>query len=100
MAKRAASATERRYMGRVAALCCGLCQFLRLADDTPALVHHLRTGTGRGRASHFDTMPLCPTHHDGNDGLHGLGVHEFERVYGITEIELLARTKRALGSTA
>ena len=91
------TAQERRHMGRVAALCCVLCRVLRIADDSPAVVHHLRTGTGKGRASHYDTMPLCPRHHDGNEGLHGMGVREFERVYGVTELDLLALTKSDLG---
>ena len=57
------TAAEREHMGRVAALCCVLCRHLGLADDTPAIVHHLRTGQGRMRASHYDTLPLCPAHH-------------------------------------
>lgn len=95
---KAATAAERQYMGRVAALCCILCRHLGIADDTPAIVHHLRTGQGRKRASHADTMPLCPFHHQSSgQGVHDMGRDEFEALYGISELELLAKTKQLLG---
>jgi hypothetical protein len=59
-------------------------------------VHHLRTGQGRMRASHFDTMPLCFEHHVGNSGLHSMGRDEFAQLHGISELELLALTKTQL----
>lgn len=84
-------------MGRVAALPCVLCNHLGLGDS-PAIVHHLRTGQGKMRASHYDTMPLCPTHHQFSGvGLHDHGREEFEAMYGISELELLALTKLRLG---
>ena len=92
------TAAEKRHMGRVAALCCMLCRFLRLADDTPAIVHHLRTGQGRMRAAHQDTIPLCPPHHQFSGfGLHDMGRSEFETTYGISETGLLAMTNNLLG---
>jgi len=33
-------------------------------------------------------VPLCPEHHRGNSGVHGMGRKAFERHYGITELEL------------
>jgi len=88
------SQTERDYMGRVAALGCILCRRLGIGG-TPAEVHHPRTGTGAGRrASHMDTVPLCPEHHRGNGGIHGMGRKAFEHSYGVTELELIAQTKR------
>ena len=93
----AATASEKRHMGRVAALCCVLCRHLKLADDSPAIVHHLRTGQGRMRAKHTDTMPLCPEHHVGKTGVHSMGREEFADMHGISEIELLEQTKNALG---
>ena len=66
--------------------------------DTPAECHHPRTATGAGRrASHFDAIPLlCPEHHRGQSGLHGLGRKAFERHYGVTELELLEQVKELL----
>ena len=48
------------------------------------------------RASHYDTIPLCPEHHRGNSGLHGLGRKAFERRYTITELELLEEVRALL----
>lgn len=95
--KPGATADEKRHMGRVAALGCILCLHLG-QGATPAIVHHLRTGQGKMRASHYDTMPLCPTHHmDSGIGLHDMGRDEFARLYRVSEVELLARTKLLLG---
>lgn len=48
---------ESEHMAAVAALGCLICR-------APAEVHHIRTGYGAGqRASHYETLPLCPRHH-------------------------------------
>lgn len=78
---RAATADERRHMGRVAALGCCVCTRLGLGA-TPAEVHHLRSGAGAMRASHFDTIPLCFLHHRGQDGIHTLGTKAWQRRFG------------------
>lgn len=85
-------------MGKVAALGCVICRRLGLGPQ-PAEVHHRRTGTGAGkRANHRDTAPLCPGHHRGQLGLHGLGRTAFEALYGVTEHELIEQTKREVGA--
>ncbi len=87
---------EREHMGRVAASGCILCRRLGYGDTMPE-IHHIRTRTGAGkRASHFDVIGLCPEHHRGQTGLHGMGRKAFERHYGVTELELLAETKEML----
>lgn len=87
---------EKQYLARVADLGCIVCDRLGY-PGTPAEIHHIRTHTGAGRrASHFDTLPLCPEHHRGNTGLHGLGRKAFERRYSITELELLEAVKQKL----
>lgn len=92
-----ATAAEERYMGRVAGLCCVLCRWHLRIHDSPALVHHVRTGTGKMRASHYDTIPLCPRHHDFYPlSLHVLGVKRFVSIYGISEIDLLRAVHRVL----
>lgn len=81
------------HMAQVAALGCLLCRRLGY-HGTPAEVHHIRTGTGVGRrAADTETIPLCPEHHRGATGLHGMGRKAFERAYGVTELELLAETR-------
>lgn len=87
---------EREHLSRLADLGCVLC--LRLGfHGTPAEIHHPRTGQGMSqRASHFDAIPLCYSHHRGPDGFHGLGKRAFIRRYGVDEIVLLQETKRML----
>ena len=87
------TAAERQYLNRVADLGCVICRRIGFYG-TPAEIHHARTGTGVGRrASHFDSIPLCPEHHRGNTGIHGMGRKAFERKYGVTELELVEQTK-------
>lgn len=82
----------REYMGKVAQLPCAICGVYGVH------VHHIRTGIGMGRrASDFDTMPLCPEHHQGMTGFHGCGRKAFEKLHDVTELELLRRTKEELG---
>lgn len=87
---RFSSAAARRHMGRVASLGCVLCRQLGYGA-TPAQVHHLRTGIGKGqRASDYLTMPLCEAHHTGAAGIHG--DRSALRQAGVSEIDLLALT--------
>ena len=82
---------EKQYMDRVAQLPCAICGALGVH------VHHRRTGVGMGRrASNFDTIPLCPEHHQGTTGIHGMGRKAFERHHGVTELDLLSMTIKAL----
>lgn len=83
---------EQRYLGLVARLGCAICRRLGF-PDTPAEVHHRRTGTGAGRrASHYNVIPLCPFHHRGDDGIHGMGRRAWEAGFGVTELELIEET--------
>ena len=83
---------EREHLAAVAALGCLICAM-------PAEVHHIRHQVGAGRrASHFKTIPLCPTHH--RLGNHGVAIHAgkktWEAKFG-TELELLEKVKGLLG---
>lgn len=81
----------REYMGKVAQLPCAICGVYGVH------VHHIRTGIGIGRrASNFDTLPLCPEHHQGKSGIHGMGRKAWELHHGITELQLLKQTKERL----
>jgi len=87
------SAAEKRHMGIVASLGCIICRMLGYGE-TPALVHHIRTGVGMGkRASNFKTIPLCLEHHAGETGIHGMGRKAWERHHGVTELDLLEQTQ-------
>lgn len=94
MSKKKTTMAEKRYMGRVAALGCCLCEHFGYYD-TPAELHHPRHDIGMAqRASNYDVIPLCSTHHRGKNGVHDLGHDEFTAFYGISELELMAIVKR------
>ena len=82
---------ERKHLSRVAALGCMVCRRLHGPHDPgPVEIHHKRAGTGAGRrSSHFDAMPLCPEHHRGKTGIHGLGTKGFPKHWGFNEDDLL-----------
>tara|TARA_A100001391_G_C5029344_1_gene267936 strand:+ start:550 stop:867 length:318 start_codon:yes stop_codon:yes gene_type:complete len=80
--KKVATKAEREHMSKVASLGCLVCQ-------RPANVHHIRPiGLGIGnRSSHYETIPLCHDHHQGQFSIHNCK-KQFEDKYG-TERELL-----------
>ena len=89
---------EKEHLSKVAALGCMVCRRMGY-EGTPAEIHHPRRGTGMGqRASHYDAIPLCPEHHRGNTGIHGLGTKGFPKRWGFTESDLLDEVKMLLGN--
>ncbi|WP_336818093.1 Ref family recombination enhancement nuclease [Cedecea sp. MMO-103] len=89
---------EREHLSRVAALGCIVCRNLGFGE-TPAEIHHIRTGQGVAqRADNYSAIPLCPPHH--RTGGHGVAVHAgkqtWERNFG-TELELLEQVNNELG---
>ena len=79
---------EKHHLSLVAELGCAVCRRLGY-PGTPAEIHHLRAGQGWGRSSHYHTIGLCPEHHRGKTGVHGLGTKGFPKHYGFTEQDLL-----------
>lgn len=91
------SAADRRHMNKVAESGCVLCSYLGYGH-TRAEIHHLRHGMGMGQRNNNQMIiPLCFEHHRGNTGYHGLGRRAFERMYEITELELLALSQQNIG---
>jgi len=87
---------ESQYLGKVAGLGCILCHHLGFGQ-TPAQIHHVRAGQGMSqRAQHWLGVPLCPEHHQGASGLHGLGTKGFYSRYKLDELDLLAMTIKLL----
>lgn len=85
------SAAGKRHMARVAQLPCILC------GAQSVEVHHIREGQGAAqRAQDTLTIPLCPEHHRGANGLHGLGRKGFYTRYKLDELDLLAATLERL----
>jgi hypothetical protein len=89
-----ATKNEKKSLDKIARLGCVLCSTVLGFEDTPAELHHIRRA---GKRITSPVIPLCPEHHRGNDGIHGLGRKSFEAKYGITEEKLLERTNQKLG---
>lgn len=85
---------KKAHYSRVAALGCILCRRLGY-EGTPPELHHIRRA---GRRADAPVIPLCPPHHRGNIGIHGMGRKAFERHYEVTEEELLAWMEELLGN--
>jgi hypothetical protein len=84
--------SEKRHMNSVAGIGCILCRHLDFGTTPPEL-HHVRSGQGMAqRSSNFLVVPLCPEHHRGASGLHGLGTRGFYSRYRLDELDLLAMT--------
>lgn len=79
---------QKAHYGKVANLGCSLCRHLGYGES-PCELHHIRRA---GKRSNAPVIGLCPPHHRGNEGVHGMGRKRFEREYGITEEELLEQT--------
>ena len=80
---------EKKHFDRLAQLGCILCNYLGLGE-TPPEIHHIRHA---GLRKNAPVIPLCPEHHRGNTGVHGMGRKAFANYYGISEEGLLERLK-------
>ena len=88
------SKSEKIALNKIAELGCILCSSILGFEGTPAELHHIRR-YGNVRAA-SPVIPLCPEHHRGNSGVHGLGHKGFAAKWGITEEELLERVNQRL----
>lgn len=90
---------EQLHKARLVELGCMCCQ-MALDVFTPGVeLHHLRAGQGWGKGDWMTLMPLCPAHHTGNLGVHGLGTRGFPKHYGFTEQDMLDRALQLLNIT-
>jgi hypothetical protein len=83
---------EKEHYAKVANLGCSLCRYLGYGESPPEL-HHIRRA---GKRSNAPVIPLCPEHHRGNTGIHGMGRKAFEREYKVTEEQLLELTEKLI----
>jgi hypothetical protein len=91
------SAKGSRHMERVAGLPCVLCKATTGQSRYGVHVHHIREGQGAAqRADDMLTVALCPSCHQGPNGVHGLGRKGFYARYKLDELDLLAMTLEAL----
>ena len=88
---------EKDHLDAVASLGCIACYNIGY-PDSPANIHHIRAGQGMSqRASNYETIPLCPTHHQ--HGGHGVAIHAGQKTWEAThgtETELLEQVRGLL----
>lgn len=82
----------KKHMAKVASIGCVLCDHMGL-EKSPAEVHHIGDSAER---DDFLTVALCPAHHRGPNGFHGLGEKAFNTRYKLNELTLLAMTLKGI----
>ena len=90
-----ATKSEKIALNKIAELGCIICSSILGIEGSAAELHHCRR-YGAKRAT-SEILPLCPEHHRGNSGVHGLGVKSFERKYQTSYTELLEQVSKRLG---
>ena len=89
-----ATKSEKNALNKIAELGCILCSSILGFEGTPAELHHIRRyGTKRSTSP---VVPLCPEHHRGNSGVHGLGRKGFEAKWNVTQDTLLEKVHELL----
>ena len=83
------STASSRHMERVASLGCVVCRRILGRPYVPANAHHCFDSADR---SDWLTIPLCPDHHQGANGFHGMGERAFNRMFKTSERVLLGMT--------
>ena len=86
---------EKKSLNQISRIGCILCATYFGVEGTPAELHHCRRHGAKRATS--DVLPLCPEHHRGNTGVHGLGIKGFERKYQTSYEELLEQVSKRLG---
>lgn len=71
-------APHSRWMNLVAQAGCVICNRFERVDSAPH-IHHVAEGSGV--RSDYMVAGLCPEHHLGATGLHGMGPRNFLRFY-------------------
>lgn len=88
----------KQYKNAVADLGCLACCDMGYSD-TPAALHHIRSGVGKGqRASDWEIIPLCGHHHQ--TGSYGEAYHAGPKVWQDrfgNELALVARVWELIG---
>ncbi|CAB4223392.1 Recombination enhancement, RecA-dependent nuclease [uncultured Caudovirales phage] len=83
------------HLQRVGRLACVACLIIDGVRDTrPVEVHHVESS--RHPFSDFLVLPLCYEHHRGFTGVHGRHRLGFEKLHGVTQVQLLGVTTSLL----
>lgn len=85
--------SARDHMESVAGLACLICLFKLGKKTYGCEVHHAGDAEER---SDWAVVPLCPEHHRGATGVHGMHRRPFERFWKVTPVQMLAWTNQLL----
>jgi len=88
--------STKKHYEAVADLGCILCYYLG-HPGTPCEIHHIRRLGGK--RDNAPVIGLCPEHHRGNTGVHGLGNKGFVKRYEVTQEYLRDLTEHLLKRT-
>lgn len=95
------SKEEQKYKDGLIELGCIVCRKLYGITDSPVQLHHYRSG-GWGRGDYRTLIPLCPEHHTGKTGIHGMGTKAFDRHYfprGFSQKDLLIQVQEMMSNS-
>jgi hypothetical protein len=76
-------------MAKVAELPCVICKHKLGVTTYGVQVHHVGPIEARNA---FLTVPLCPEHHQGSTGVHGMHRRAFERFWKVDDWQMIAWT--------
>jgi hypothetical protein len=89
---------ESKHMRLVADIGCVIC-LEKMGVHTTAEIHHVAEGSEP--RSDFMVAPLCPEHHRGQMGIHGMGVRAFCSFYELSnEFALLGLVNKWLARSS
>lgn len=92
---------EKEYKKTLAGMGCIVCRLLFNIKDSEVQLHHYRSG-GWGKGDYTTLIPLCPEHHVGKTGIHGMGTKAFDKHYsqkGFTQEKLLILTREMMSNS-
>lgn len=75
------------HLERVHEIPCVVCVKMGMAPRFPVHAHHLESV--RDELSDYAAVPLCPDHHQGPNGIHGLSRRGFEMRYKLSDMDLM-----------
>ena len=75
------------HLQRVSRCSCVACLVVNEALTRPVEIHHIESE--RHPFSDFLVLPLCYEHHRGFTGVHGRHRLGFEKLHGVTQLQLL-----------
>lgn len=85
--------TEKEYIFYVKQRSCVICLHRLDRITSPCEAHH--AGPTEKRSSWL-VVPLCPEHHRGATGVHGMHRRAFEMLWKVSDFDLLAWTVKQL----